>query len=115
MAYFSDREKGPAPRTVEEITPEAWGGIWALISTRLSDSSFGYSFPEQCPDGQGISGHDSTLLEATAAGHGIVWPIAKDNVPDTLDVMDLLEFVESHLAKPIPLDYHSYCLSAETD
>ena len=31
MTYFSDREKGPAPRTIEEITPEAWRGIWALI------------------------------------------------------------------------------------
>ena len=108
MAYFSDRERGPVPRTVEEITPAAWAGIWALISARLSDSSFGYSFPEQCPDGAGISGCDSTLFEAAAAGHGIIWPIAKDNVPNTLDVMDLLEFVEDHLAKPIPVDYHSY-------
>lgn len=41
MTYFSDREKGPAPRTIEEITPEAWRGIWALISARLSDGSFG--------------------------------------------------------------------------
>ena len=115
MAYFSDRERGPGPRTGEEITPEAWGGIWALISARLSDSSFGYSFPEQCPDGDGISGHDSTLLEATAAGHGIIWPITKDSIPDTLAVMDLLEFVEDHLAKPIPLDYHGYFRHSHLD
>lgn len=96
------------PRTAEEITPDAWAGIWALISARLSDSSFGYSFPEQCPDGNGISGYDSALFEGTAAGHGIIWPITKDDVPDTFDVMNLLEFVAHHLAKPILLDYHSY-------
>ena len=93
MDYFSDRERGPAPRTVEEVTPEAWAGIWALISARLSDSSFGHSFPEQCRESNGISGYDSTLFEGTAAGHGIIWPITKDDVPDTLDVMDILEFV----------------------
>ena len=108
MDYFSDRERGPAPRTVEEVTPEAWAGIWALISARLSDSSFGHSFPEQCRESNGISGYDSTLFEGTAAGHGIIWPITKNDVPDTLDVMDILEFVANHLAKPIPLDYHSY-------
>lgn len=108
MAYFSDREKGRGPRTTDEITPEAWGGIWALISARLSDGSFGYSFPDKCPDGDGISGHDTALLEATAASHAIVWPITKDDIPETVAVMDLLEFVEEHIAKPIPLDYHSY-------
>lgn len=108
MDYFSDRERGPVPRTAEEITPEAWAGIWALISARLSDDSFGHSFPEQCPDGNGISGYDSELLAGTAAGHGIIWPITKDDVPDTLDVMNLIEFAISHLAKPIRLDYHSY-------
>jgi hypothetical protein len=108
MAYFSDREKGPAPRTIEEITPEAWRGIWALISGRLSNGSFGNAFPDQCPDGYGIVGHDSNLLEATVQGHGIVWPITKDEVPETLAVMDLLEFWEDHVAKPIEGDYHSF-------
>lgn len=108
MAYFSDKEKGPVPRTLEEITPEAWRGIWAQISARLADGSFGYAFPDQCPDGYGIAGYDAALLEATAQGHGIVWPISKDQILDTLQVMDLLEFCEEHVGKPIQGDYHSY-------
>ena len=108
MAYFTDRQKGPAPRTIEEITSAAWRGIWALISARLSDGSFGYAFPDQCPDGYGIAGYDSGLLEATAHGHGIIWLISKDEIPDTLAVLDLLEFCEDHVAKAIQGDYHSY-------
>lgn len=46
MAYFSEREKGPKPRTVEEITPGAWKGIWAIINTRLQNGSFGNAFPD---------------------------------------------------------------------
>jgi len=108
MPYFSDREKGAVPRTIEEITPEAWRGIWALISGRLANGSFGNAFPDQCPDGYGVVGHDAGVLEATAQGHGLVWPIRKDEVPDTLAVMDLLEFCEDHVAKPIEGEYHSY-------
>lgn len=108
MAYFKEREKGPAARTIDEITPEAWRGVWALITARLQNNSFANAFPVQCPDGQGVVGHDTGLLEATAHGDGIIWPIAKDDVPDTLDVMDLLEFCDDHVAQAIEGDYHSF-------
>lgn len=108
MSYFSEREKGPKPRTVEEITPAAWKGLWAIINTRLQNGSFGNAFPDQCPDGRGVVGHDPGLLEATAQGHGIVWPINPDELPDTLDVMDLLEFCDDNVAKPVEAGYHSF-------
>lgn len=118
--YYSDRKKGPKARTIEEITIEAWRGIWALITTRLNDGSFGEAFPEECPDGNAVIGHAPGLLEATALGDGIVWPIEKDVVPDTLAVMDLLEFCYAHVAEakrgnghPFFSHYHLYFDLAE--
>jgi hypothetical protein len=108
MAYFSDREKGPAQRNIEEITPEAWRGLWAIVVTRLQNNSFAHAFPEQCRDGYGVCGVDNDLFEATLHGHGIVWPISKDTVPDTAQVMDLLEFCEEYVAQPIEHDYHDF-------
>jgi hypothetical protein len=108
MAYFSEREKGPLPRTIEEITPGAWKGIWAIITARLQNGSFGNSFPDQCPDGRGVIGHDAGLIEATAHGHGIIWPINPNDVPDTLHVMDLLEFCEDYVAQPAQGGYHGF-------
>jgi len=90
MAYFSEREKGPKPRTIEEITPSAWKGIWSIIHARLENGSFGNAFPDQCPDGRGVVGHSPALMEASAQGHGIIWPLDLDQVPDTLEVMDLV-------------------------
>ena len=55
-AYFSDRELGPRPRVEEEISPSAWGGIFATIQSRIADNSFGYRYPLGCPDGLGPCG-----------------------------------------------------------
>lgn len=108
MAYYSEREKGPVPRTIEEITPEAWGGLWAIIMTRVRNGSFGNAFPDQCPDGNAVVGHDPNLLEAMLHGDGIVWPIDMHDVPDTIAVMDLLEFCETHVAQPVEGSYHGF-------
>jgi hypothetical protein len=108
MAYFSEREKGPIPRTIEEITPGAWKGIWAIVMTRLQNGSFGHAFPDQCPDGHAVIGHHPGLFEAAIQGEGIVWPVDPDQVPDTLAVMDLLEFCEEYVAQPVPGSFHSF-------
>jgi len=108
MAYYSDRENGPKARTIEESTLAAWRGIWALIATRLENGSFGHAFPSTCPDGNGVIGSYDQLLEAAANGHGVVWPIDRENVPDTLRVMDLLEFCYQHVAEPSKAWNHSF-------
>ena len=56
--YFSDKELAPNPRTIEEISHKVWGGVVASINSRISDGSFGYKYPEECPDGAGICGCD---------------------------------------------------------
>ena len=93
MEYFSEREKGPIPRTIEEITPGAWKGIWAIVMTRLQNGSFGHAFPEQCPDGNAFIGHHPGLFEAAIQGEGIVWVLAHQPGSNSLpnrDVMRLL-------------------------
>ncbi len=62
MDYFSDKERGPRPRSEEEITPEAWGGIIALIHSLISTGLIQQE-KDCCPDtipgiraGGGISG-----------------------------------------------------------
>src|SRR5258706_242334 len=108
MAYFSEREMGPIPLTIEEISPAAWKGLWAIITTRLENGSFGHAFPDRCTDGNMVIGHHDALFEATIQGEGIVWPVDPDEVPDTLAVMDLLEFCEGHVARPVPRDWHDF-------
>jgi hypothetical protein len=37
MSYFSDREIGERPRDRDEINEGVWGGIRAIIRTRIDD------------------------------------------------------------------------------
>ena len=43
--YFSDRERGPRPRTAEDISATVWTALRHLIDSRIEDGSFGYKFP----------------------------------------------------------------------
>lgn len=57
MPYFADREFGEPPRIIEEVTPSVWRGIVVAIKTRITNGSFGLSFPYECEDGEGIAGN----------------------------------------------------------
>jgi hypothetical protein len=54
--YFSDRDRGPRPRTQETFTASAWGGVVAAIDGRIANGAFGSSFPDDCSDGRGTTG-----------------------------------------------------------
>lgn len=121
--YFSDREQGPRPRTEEIISPVAWGGVIALIQSLISSGAFGARFPARCPDGQGPIGtdEDSLSLAVLAEMPGLTWPLAttervqdgffsemKAFAPDTLLVLDLIEFCYRSVGKPIQSSHHSF-------
>lgn len=109
-AYFSDRQRGPRPRTNETIDAAVWGGIYATVSALLSNGSFGYAFPENCPDGYGVIGHDSRSFELMlkAQHPDVSFPLPFDEVPDTLAILDFLEFVAASIGKPVEGSYHSF-------
>lgn len=123
MAYFSERELGKKPRDQHEITHTVWGGLVAFIDSLITVGSFGISFPKQCPDGAGITGTDvdQLWLAASAEIPNLSWPLEltqedtdgflsseKQFTPDTIDILDLIEFCHEHIAEPIPDGYHSF-------
>lgn len=113
MSYFSEREQGERPRDSETITEGAWGGIQALIAGRVEDGSFGASYPETCPDGAAQVGTDynsfaKALRAEIPAFEEPPWFDRSERVPDTLDILDLVEFCWRTIGKPIKGRYHDY-------
>lgn len=123
IPYYSDQERGPVPRTAETISPSAWGGIVAAVKSAVQDGSFGEDFPEICQDGSCICGTDINALSLALQAEipGIAWPLQTERsekdgwsvkmiayAPDTLDILDFIQFSYRHISKAIQGDYHSY-------
>src|SRR5438128_1538657 len=109
-SYFSDRERGPRSRTEEAISGRVWGAIFDLIQSRIADGSFGLAFPTMCPDGRGPYGTDSAAFSRTAQAEIPDLPEypRPDHTPDTLVILDLLEFCARSIAQPRQRDFHGY-------
>jgi hypothetical protein len=120
--YFTDRTRGPRPRTNPEIDARCWAGLRRQIEARITDGSFGASFPEACPDGgSAVSGtHEEAFFDALAAEvRELDWPChhltdwgtqPRDHpeLPSTGAVLDGLEFVHRHVAEPKAGMDHSF-------
>lgn len=125
--YFSDRELGPKPRTEQDMTPVAWAGIVALVGSLADGGAFGASFPERCPDGQGVCGNEIGRLKQVIESeiHGLTWPLQTEIevhegytllrrawCPATLVSLDFVEFVWRNVAQPTNVgkfhDYHRH-------
>lgn len=115
MTYFSEKEEGERPRESEKIGEGAWGGIKALITARIADGSFGATYPNPCPDGDGPIGTDAGAFWNGTRGdipnfqelQLPVWYHAIE-MPRTLDLLDLIEFCWRCVGKPIHVGYHSH-------
>jgi hypothetical protein len=111
--YFSDRERGPRPRTAEDIGTAVWTALRHLIEGRIDDGSFGYKFPAACPDGAGPCGCDARKFDAIARAEIPELPdqwlnAYTEAMPDTLMILDLLEFCARNVARPIKGGYHGF-------
>ncbi len=121
--YFSDREQGPKPRTEEVISPTVWGGIVGLVQSLIAKGAFGAKYPESCPDGQGPIGTDKKALALAVQAEmpGLPWPLVTTRkitpdyfseeqpfAPDTLLVLDFIEFCYRIVARPIEGSFHSF-------
>ena len=115
MTYFSERESGARPRTIEEIGEVPWGGLSALIQAKVDDGSFGWHYPQSCPDGLGPIGTNRSSFYAAMRAETPNLPEHPlrenwDGPPTTVDILDLLEFCCLHVADPTERDYHDLLL-----
>ena len=121
--YFSDRQNGPRARNEQVVSPAVWAGLVATVQILNNSGAFGLRFPECCPDGQATCGSDSDALAAIVSAEmpGLSWPLetvvmvgdgyfseSKPFAPDTLLVLDFIEFVYASVAKPITGKYHDF-------
>lgn len=92
--YYSDRQGDTQPCIKEDISPTAWGGIIAEINRRFDDNSFGHRFPLICPGTKLAYGCNQGSFVATLKSRipNLQWPLNPNEVPNTLVVLDLLEF-----------------------
>ncbi len=115
MNYFSEKEEGERPREKGEIGEGAWGGIGALIAARIEDGSFGATYPNPCPDGNGPIGTDADAFWKGMQGdipnfQELPLPAWYDAIemPRTLDILDAIEFCWRCVGKPMHVGYHEY-------
>ena len=121
--YFSDRENGPRARTEQVISPAVWAGLVATVQALINSGAFGLRFPARCPDGQAVCGCDTDALAASVIAEmpGFAWPLEtmclveegfllqrEPFAPDTLLIMDFIEFIYASVAKPIPGKHHDF-------
>jgi hypothetical protein len=93
-----------------DIRGPAWGGLVVLINGAVANGGFGAAFPSECPDGRGVTGTNSRAMELAVRAEipGIAWPLDADSTPDTLAILDFVEFCYARIAKPEPYDFHSF-------
>ena len=121
--YFSDRENGPRARTEQVISPVVWAGLVATVQALINGGAFGLRFPERCPDGQAVCGCDTDALAASVIAEmpGLAWPLEtmclveegflsqrEPFAPNTLLILDFIEFIYASVAKPIPGKHHDF-------
>ena len=116
--YFSERERGPRPRTAEAISQPVRRALLRQIQIGIGNGSYGWRFPEQCCDERGTCGTDERAFWDTAAAEvpDLLLPEnasseqavqCADDV-DTGVFLDLLEFCARAVARPVQRDYHSF-------
>ena len=117
MSYFSEREKGEAPREKEEISENAWRGIQALISTGCQNGSFGARYPRTCWEGTAVVETDVQAFRK--AMHAEIpelpeyqeypqypWENWKTDDLSPLNILDMVQFCWKSISKPIKEKYH---------
>jgi hypothetical protein len=108
--YFYEQELGPLPLVREDLPPAAWTGISATFHRFADQHYFAAEFPEQCPDGKGISGTSMAGLRSLLVLHIPKlgdWPREQDQ-PDTITAMDVVVFGWYHAQEPRVDSHHSY-------
>jgi hypothetical protein len=126
--YFSDKENGAVERNSEEISASVWDGIFAIYKNLLTNNKLSGKFSEQCEDGCGVCGCDSSQLEHALKAEipKFDTPIqasytdttysfsdsgmnSKTTFPEKYAILDFIEFLYKNIQDPIVVgDYHDF-------
>lgn len=108
--YFSERELGLLPRNIEKVDKVFWDGLVAIVQSRINDGSLAERFPLNCDETPiPISSDESAIKSAFLSEFSTMqWPLHWNEMPDTLSVLDAVEFFYRYVSKPIRKDYHSF-------
>lgn len=108
--YYTDREYGERPRSIDIIDERLWSGLYSLMQKRIGNGSFGLRFPELCPDGNGPCGCDEQSFGRVLMAEvpWIEWPLSVTEVPETPVILDFLEFCAKAVGEPIQEGYHAF-------
>lgn len=110
LDLYSDRTGMALPRD-QNVLPEATAqGLLNLVQTKIDADWFAHCFPEQCPDGNGISGTNAQALrvDLQALIPQLSYPLLTSDGYDDEAIFDLLEYAAQRLALAEPDGWHSY-------
>ena len=86
--------------------------MFHLIRGKIDDGSFGYKFPEICPDSAKVCGCNHVAFESAFRAEipdlESFLPLQPSLVPNTIDILDLLEFCTRAIAKPVEGRWHDF-------
>jgi hypothetical protein len=95
MSYFSDRQGGAKPRTVEDVSEGVATAVIGMIKTRIADCSFARAYPSTCFEyDAAVVATDETALRAAVQGFfpDLSWPLAAGELVGNHRALDLVEF-----------------------
>lgn len=108
-SYFSEREYGFPPRNDEKINQGFWNGFRTYIEARISDGSLAERFPINCYETPVPIDCDESAIKLALQSEvsSINWPFS-DDMPDSLSVLDMVEFFYRSISKPSKREYHPF-------
>jgi hypothetical protein len=108
--YFSEREFGVQPPSIQEIAAPFWQAFIGLINVYLAGNYFTEKFPETCFESPDPVQCNQESLSALfrAEIEDAPWPLAPHEVPETHIALDAVEFFARIISKPLRTQYHSY-------
>ncbi len=107
---FTERQGQVLPRVAEALDEPTRNALLTLVSGRIDDEWFGFSFPDPCGDGYTYAGTDRSRLRDTMNGYRVLWPhdVDRDQPPPDGSIFDLIEFAYEFIAEAQNPKYHSY-------
>lgn len=108
--FYSDRSKGPKPRQGEVLPLTAKDGLISLFMNKLEANWFAASFPENCHDGNGVTGTNThaVIANVRAVVPSFEWPPRGARAVEDETVFDLIEYASDHVQLPENAKWHDY-------